>query len=223
MKKYLPLLLLPILASCSSTPASTKLSDIPERPSQDVFASSTKHSNKGLSYPHRVVDQSATSSLDVTEDSADFVSGVSTRQVRNYSNTTVRSTRRGSHIVRKQGTRFAETVYDVGDQVADVAHDETIAYGGFVGNGVERTLHTGGTLVCGTMTTYSNAIDSSTRGIFGGLLRCVVRDTKPYMVGSLNDHYPAGDFPGSGFRRKLQMPVAEVPQTSGKGVYTASK
>lgn len=225
MKKYLVLAILPILASCSSTPASTKLSQIPERPSKDASEYGEKHTNKGLSYPYRVVDQSATSSLDVTEDSADYVSGVSTRQVRNYSNTAIRSTGRGSHIVRKQGTRFAETVYDVGDSAAGVVHDETIAYGEFAGNGFERVAHTGGTLICTGMTTYSNAVDSTTRGIFGGLLRCVVRDTKNYMVGSLNDMQPAGPFPGSGWKgRKPQMPAYEpVAETSGKGVYTASK
>jgi hypothetical protein len=225
MKKYLVLAILPILASCTSKPASTKLAEFPERPTQDASRDGVMYSNKGLAYPHRVVDQTAVSSLDITEDSADFVSGVSTRQVRNYANTTTRTTRRGSHIVRKEGTRFAEVVYDTGDNVADVAHDETIEYGQFVGRGVERTMHTGGTLVCGALTTYSNAVDSGTRGIFGGLLRCAVRDTKPYMVGSLNDAYPAGEFPGSSWRgRKPQMPVYEpIAETSAKSVYTASK
>lgn len=224
MKKYLLLTILPILASCSSTRTSTKLADYPERPTLDASQQGVRDANRGLSYPYRVVDQTATSSLDVTEDSADFVSGVSTRQVRNYGNTVFRTGRRGSHIVRKQGTRFAEVVYDAGDQGAELAHDETIAYGEFVGNGVERVGYTGGTLVCGAMTTYSNAVDSATRAVFGGLLRCTVRNTKNYMVGSLNDEYPVAGMPGSGFRRKLHMPVTEVPaETSGKAVYTASK
>ena len=225
MNKYLLLSILPILASCSSTPTSTKLSDIPERPSQGFAQDGERHTNNGLSYPHRGVNQAAVSSLDVTEDSAGFVSGVGTRQVRNYANTGFHTARRGSHIVRKEGTRYAEVVYDIDDQGTQLAHDETIAYSNFVGNGMERTMHSGGTLVCGVMKTYSNAVDSTTRGIFGGLLRCTVRDTKNYMVGSLNDDYPVADMPGSGFRGTLRMPVAEAPvaETSGKAVYTASK
>ncbi len=224
MKKYLLLTILPILASCTSTRSSTKLSDIPERPSKDGAEYAETNLNKGLAYPHRAVDRSADASLDVTEDSAGLISGVGTRQVRNYGNTVVRTTRRGSHIVRKEGTRYAEVVYDAGDQVADVAHDETIAYGGFIDNGASRTLHTGGTLICGAFQTYSNSIDSATRGIFGGLLRCTVRDTKNYMVGSLNDQYPAAGLPGSGWRGpRPQMPAFEAEPTSGKGVYTASK
>jgi hypothetical protein len=224
MKKYLLLTILPILASCTSTPSSTMLSDIPERPSKDGADYTETNLNKGLSYPHMVVDRSANSSLDVTEDSAGLISGVGTRQVRNSGNTVVRTTRRGSHIVRKEGTRYAEVVYDAGDQVADVAHDETIAYGGFIDNGVQRTLHTGGTLICGTFKTYSNSIDSATRGIFGGLLRCTVRDTKNYMVGSLNDQYPAAGLPGAGWRGpRPQLPAYQAEETSGKGIYTASK
>ena len=226
MKNYLLLTILPILASCSSTRTSTKLADFPERPSLDASQAGEKHLNNRLSYPYRVVDQSATSSLDITEDSADLVSGVSTRQVRNYGNTIFRSGRRGSHIVRKEGTRFAEVVYDAADQGADLAHDESIAYGNFVGNGVERAAHTGGTLVCAGMTLYSDAVDSTTRGIFGGLLRCTVRDTKNYMVGSLNDKYTVAGIPGSSFNRKLHLPAPEVPLAqpiSGKAVYTASK
>lgn len=225
MKKYLALAVLPILASCTSTPASTKLADIPERPSLDASRGGEKYLNKGMSYPMGVVDQSATSSLDVTEDSSDLVTGVGTRQVRDGSNIVVRSTRRGAKLVRKEGTRVAETVYDVGDQVAEVGHDELIENSGFVMNGYERVTHTGGTVVCGAMTTYGNVWDSATRGLFGGLLRCAVRDTKPYMVGSLNDGIRDNTMPGSGWRKAMPDLSGYQPQavTSGKGVYTSAK
>ena len=225
MKKYLALAVLPILASCTSTPASTKLAEFPERPSLDASRDGERHLNNGLSYPMGAVDQASTSSIDVTEDSADLVTGVGTRQVRDGSNIVVRSTRRGARVVRKEGTRIAETVYDVGDQVAELGHDELIDNSGFVMNGYERVTHTGGTLVCGAMTTYSNIWDSATRGLFGGLLRCTVRDTKPYMVGSLNDNIRDNTMPGSGWRKSMPdlSGYAPQPMTSGKGVYTSSK
>ncbi len=225
MKKYLALAVLPILASCTSTPASTKLADIPERPSQDASQYSERHLNKGLSYPMGAVDQASTSSIDITEDSADLVTGVGTRQVRDGSNIVVRSTRRGARVVRKEGTRIAETVYDVGDQVAELGHDELIDNSGFVMNGYERVTYAGGTVVCGAMTTYSNVWDSATRGLFGGLLRCTVRDTKPYMVGSLNDSIRDNTMPGAGWRKAMPDLSGYAPQaaTSGKGVYTSSK
>ena len=224
MKKYLLLTILPVIASCSSTRTSTKLADFPARPTQDASERGVRGSNKGLAYPHRVVDQTATSSLDITEDSGDYIGGVSTRQVRDYGSTVFRSGRRGSEIVRKEGTRYTEEVYNAADQGAELARDETISYGEFVGNGVERTMYTGGTLVDGVMTTYSNAVDSTSRGIFGGLLRRAVRTPKNYMVGSVNDEYKVAGMPGAGMRIP-QMPVTEVPsiQPSGKGSYTVSK
>ena len=196
-----------------------------KRPSEPASRYSTKYTNKGLGYPYKVVDQTADSSLDITEDSSDYVTGVSTRQTRNYSNTIFRSGRRGGNIVRKSGNRVAETVYDIGDQGTQYAHDEVYDTSDLALNGVQRGLHMGGTVVCAGMNTYSNIWDRTTQGIFGGLLRCAVRDTKPYMVGSLNDQYTSGGFPGAGWRRPMPvMPINDVPaQTSGKGVYTASK
>jgi hypothetical protein len=225
MKKYLALAILPILSSCSSTPASTKLSDIPERPSQDAAEYSTTNLNKGFAYPVSGIDRTADSSIDVVEDTAGVGSNVGTRLVRDGANISVRSARRGANVVRKEGTRYAETVYDVADQGTGLVHDEMIDNTGFVMNGYERTMHAGGTAVCGTMTTYSNIWDSATRGLFGGLLRCTVRDTKPYMVGSLNDQITDNTMPGRGWRKKMPdlsgYQMTSAP--SGKGVYTGSK
>ncbi len=228
MKKYIALAALPLLVvSCSTTPSKLKLSDISERPSQDAAQFSEAKLNEGMSYPTRVVDQSATSSLDVTEDSAGLASGFGTRQVRNFTNIGMRSTSRGSHIVRKEANRYAETVYDVGDQGTQILRDESVAYTGLVNNGTERVLHAGGTAVCGVMTAYSNTMESTTRGIFGGLLRCVVRDTKPYMVGSLNDTVVDNTMPGAGWRKRLpdlsSYAPAPAAATSGKAVYTSAK
>lgn len=224
MKKYLALAILPILASCSSTSKSLKLSDIPERPSQDAAEYSTKNLNKGLSYPVGVIDQSATSSIDIVEDSAGVGSNVGTRLVRDGTNISVRSTRRGANVVRKEGTRYAETVYDAADQGTGLIHDEMIDNSDFVMNGYQRTMHAGGTVVCGTMTTYGNVVEGSRLGLFS-LLRCVVRDTKPYMVGSLNDQIRDNTMPGHGWRKKMPdlsgYEVTSAP--SGKGVYTGSK
>ena len=256
MNKYYLLTLLPLLASCSSTSSSSTASapaampmtggkysapvetvvmeeEAPrkwwafnKRPSKPASKYSTRYTNKGLSYPYQVVDQSADSSLDVTEDSSDYVTAVGTRQTRNYSNTIFRTARRGGNIVRKEGNRVAETVYDVGDQGTQYAHDELYDTTDLGLNGVQRGMHMGGTVVCGAMKTYSNVWDRTTQGIFGGLLRCTVRDTKPYMVGSLNDQYTDGNFPGSGWRRPMPSMAAvsaPVAETSGKGVYTSAK
>jgi hypothetical protein len=224
MKKYLALAILPILSSCSSTPASTKLSDFPERPSQDAADYSTAHLNKGLSYPVGAIDQSATSSIDIVEDTAGIGSNVGTRLVRDGANISIRSTRRGANVVRKEGNRYAETVYDVADQGTGLIHDEMIDNSGFVMNGYQRTMHAGGTVVCGTMTTYGNVVEGSRLGLYS-LLRCVVRDTKPYMVGSLNDTITDNTMPGAGWRKKMPdlsgYQVTSAP--SGKGVYTGSK
>ncbi len=221
MKKYFALAILPILASCSSIP------DISGRPSQDAADYAETNLNKGMKYPTRVVDQSATSSIDITEDSAGLVSGFGTRQVRDYSNIGLRSLTRGNNVVRKEGTRYAETVYDFNDKGTDILHDESIAYSGFVHNGYERTMKAGGTAVCGVMSTYSNTMESTTRGLFGGLLRCIVRDTKPHMVGSLNETVVDNNLPGAGWRKKLPDLSAYEPvpaASSGKGVvYTSSK
>ncbi len=227
MKKYFALAILPILASCSSTSSKLKLSDISERPSQDAANYAETNLHKGMKYPTGVVDQSATSSIDVTEDAAGLVSGFGTRQVRDYSNIGLRSLTRGNNVVRKEGTRYAETVYDFNDHGTEILRDESIAYSGFVHNGYERTMKAGGTAVCGVMSTYSNTMESATRGLFGGLLRCVVRDTKPHMVGSLNDTVVDNSMPGAGWNKKLPDLSGYEPvpaATSGKGVvYTSSK
>ncbi|MCX6853721.1 MAG: hypothetical protein NTV80_02325 [Verrucomicrobia bacterium] len=128
--------------------------------------------------------------------------------------------------MRKEANRVAETVYDVGDQGTQYAHDEVYDTTDLGLNGVQRGMHMGGTVVCGAMKTYSNVWDRTTQGLFGGLLRCTVRDTKPYMVGSLNDQYSSGAFPGSGWRGPMpSMAAIEAApaETSGKGVYTSSK
>lgn len=225
MKKYLALAILPILASCSSTQRPLKLSEIPERPSQEGAEYATTNLNKGLSYPVKVIDQSATSSIDVVEDTAGIGSNVGTRLVRDGANISFRSARRGGNVVRKEFNRYGETVYDVNDQATGLIHDEMIDTTNVGLNAYERTMHSGGTVVCGTMTTYSNIWDSATRGLFGGLLRCVVRDTKPYMVGSLNDTIRDDTMPGSSWRKKLPdlSGYAVTAAPSGKGVYTNTK
>jgi hypothetical protein len=227
MKKYLALAALPLFViSCSSTPRPLKYSDIPERPSQDLSERGTDLTNRGLGYPVRGVGQGAETSIDIVEDSADYTTGVGTRFARDGSNIVFKSANRGTNVVRKEGTRLAEVVYDVNDQGTQFIHDETIANPAWVMNGYERTMHSGGTVVCGVMTTYSNIWDSTTRGIFGGLLRCTVRDTKPYMVGSLNDTITDNTMPGKGWRKRLPdlsgYAVTEAP-ASGKAVYTSSK
>ncbi len=227
MKKYIALAALPLLAvSCSTTPGKLKLSDISKRPSQDAAEFTEAKLNEGMSYPTRVVDQSAISSLDVTEDSAGLASGFGTRQVRNFTNIGMRSTSRGSHIVRKEGNRYAETVYDVGDQGTQILHDESIAYTGLATHGAERVLHTGGTAVGGVMTVYSDTMENTTRGLFGGLLRRVVRDTKPNMVGSLNETVVDKTVPGAEWTKRLPdlSDYAPAPAaTSEQPVYTSTK
>jgi len=226
MKKYLALAILPIFAvSCSSTPKPLKYSDIPDRPSQQFFEDGAQGTNRGLGYPVRGVSNTANASIDVIEDSAGYGSTVGTRFVRDTANISFRSANRSTNVLRKEGTRYAEVVYDVNDQGAQFVHDETIDNTNWVLNGYERTMHSGGTMVCGVMTTYANIWDSATRGLFGGLLRCTVRDTKPYMVGSLNDTIVDNTMPGHGWRKRLpDLSAYEVvEQTSGKGVYTNSK
>lgn len=226
MNKYLALAALPIFAvSCSSTPRPLKYSDIPERPSQDLSERATYGTNRGLGYPVRGVGQGAETSIDIVEDTSDYGTGVTTRFARDGSNIVFKSANRSTNVVRKEATRLAEVVYDVNDQGTQFVHDEAIDNTNWVLNGYERTMHSGGTLVCGVMTTYSNIWDSATRGLFGGLLRCTVRDTKPYMVGSLNDTIVDNTMPGKGWRKRMPdlSAYSVVEETSAKAVYTGSK
>jgi hypothetical protein len=220
MKKYVLLSLLPLLViSCNSGSRYAN-----RRPSKTASDDATYYTEKGLSYPNMGIDQAVTSTHDVADDSAAYVGGVGTRQVRRSSRTVTRSARRGANLVHREADRISNTVYDVGDDVAEFGKDEIVRTTDYGVNGMERTMYIGGTGVCGVMSSYGELVDGTRRGLSGGLLRCIVKDTKPYMVGSLNDHYKRGGMPGASWNRPLpDMSNYAVTAPSGKDSYTYSK
>ncbi|MDZ4289351.1 MAG: hypothetical protein U0984_15410 [Prosthecobacter sp.] len=221
MNKYLVLAVFPFFASCVNKPVENT------RPSYDTAELGEASVGRGLKYPHKIIDQSGTSTLDVSEDIIGDLGGdVTRKQVRKYSGSVYKTGRRGSRIFSSEVQKHSDTLFDIGDGGVDVAAEQIETYPNIVMDATGRTLYMGGTLIGSTMMTYGNVVDSAWNGIFNGLLRGVFIDTKPYMVGSANDLWPVAGMPGAGWRGRLpQMPppVAISDETSGKNVVTFSK
>ena len=213
MNKYLVLVILPFFASCNSVQN--------KRPSYDTAELGESSANKGLVYPHTVVNQTTVSSLDTVEDIGGMGGNVGRRQVRKYSGTVLQTGRRGSRIVSGETRRYSDTAFDVGDGLADLTAEQIDTYPNIVMDASGRTLYMGGTVLGSGIRVYGDVVDSAWNGVFKGLLRGVFIDTKPYMVGSANDLWPIAGMPGAGWKGRLpQMPppVAYVDETSAKSV-----
>jgi hypothetical protein len=217
MKKYIALAVFPILACCNTMEN--------KRPSLEASHNAELKANTNLGYPYTLVDTTTTTSLDVTEDTGSFIGNVGRRQTRDYSTTVVGAGRRGSRVVAHEASEFTDTVFDVGDDVANFGAEQIVTYPGIAVDATGRAAGIGGTLVGATMLTYGNVVDGAWNAVFNGVLGRVVIDTKPYMVGSANDLWAVAGLPGSSWRGPLpKMPPPAYPEyTSGKEVVTFSK
>lgn len=227
MTKYLAVALLPLIVSCNSTKrVAERLGD---RPSQKAFGYATEKTNKGLNIaPGKVVDVATDVTLDVAEDSTAYVGDVYDPLARRSTTQVLSTARRGANLTRREARRGLTAGHDISDEglaLADAEIGDTLDLGL---TSVERTAYSGGSAVDTTMRSYSNIWDRTTRAIFGGLLRGTVRNTKPYMVGSIADETRERDLPGSGFKKEipdfasLEPAPAAAPAASAKAV-TASK
>lgn len=217
MNKYLVLAILPFFASCAS-------SKVSRRPTADAAIAGEAKLNNGLDVvPYSIVDQTATSSLDVTEDASGFVGNVGRRETRKYSGLAINSTRRGSNIVANETRRYGNTVFDIADDTTDLANEQVVNYTDIALDANGRVMCTAGKVVGTGVGTYTNVVHRISSSIFGCLLGGVVVDTKPYMVGSANDRWAAPNLPGSGWNRPLpQMPISEpLAATSAKDVVSS--
>lgn len=213
MNKYIALAVLPFFASCNSVEN--------KRPSYDTGVLGESSGNKGLYYPHMVVDQSATSSLDVTQDIGGMFGNVGRHQTTQYGTTVIKSTGRGSRIVSNEIQAGVNTVGDIGDGVAVLTAEQIDTYPNIVVDATGRVLNMGGTILGAGFKSYGNVVDGAWNGVFGGLFKGVFIDTKPYMVGSANDLWVVAGMPGASWKGPLpQMPppVAYVEETSSKSV-----
>ena len=136
-------------------------------------------------------------------ESGDDVSGIISDQTRWATSTVLGRTRQVGQLARRHVSTHANNMYDAVDGVTELADDE-IADTQDLGLTVyDRATHAGGTVVGTAMKSYSSLWDRVTRGLFGGLLRSSVRDTKNYMVGSVANENRERELPGSSFRKSI--------------------
>lgn len=222
MNKYLALVVIPVLASCTS-------SQVAQRPSRDAAQESERKLDEAFGQGvHGTIDNTAAATMDVTDDSTGLFGNFGRKQTRRYSGTVIDTARRGSDIVAKQTHQTTGTVLDITDDTVDLGNEQLITYPGIVNNTAERLMcATGRTFATGVETTTST-IHSASSGFFCLFKRSVV-PTKNYMVGSANDQFTVSGMPGAGWNR----PFPQTPQhvmapepapavTSGKDV-TLSK
>jgi hypothetical protein len=224
MNKYLALVVIPVLASCTS-------SQVAQRPSREAAHESDRKLNEAFGTGlHGSIDQTSVATMDVTEDSTGVVGNFGRNQTRRYTGTVINTGRRGSQVVANQTHRTAGTVLDVTDDTVDLGNEQVTTYTDIVNNTSKRLMCTAGRTVGTGVEVYSNTVHSASTGFFCLFKRSVV-PTRNYMVGSANDQYIIDGFPGSGWNRPYpQSPqyimVTEAPvapaMTSGKSV-TLSK
>ena len=218
MKLLLTFSLLSLLASCTS------LRNNP-RPSAELPCRAAPETNRGLAYVSGGVGQVATSSLDVTDDTANYGGKVVDRQARDYTNIAFNAGRRVDDIALRETTRYTDYGMDTVDKGAELT-----------ARGIRRWPSVGSSMfqrgAGSTRKVYQSALESYGETVdrtywpFWNIF--TPREPKPYMVGSLNDVHGGHALPGSGWHCRLpQLPVEpERPMTSGKNPknpITASK
>jgi len=201
MKLLLSLALISTLASCTS------LKNNP-RPTVELPCRGAPLTNQGLGYVSQGVGQAATSSLDLTEDSADYVGKVADRQARDYTNIGMNAIRRTDDIVYRETTRYVDYGLDTVDDGAAYTASAITRWPAVATGVVERGLGSTRKVYQSTMAAYGEAVNR-TYWPFWNVF--TPPEPKPYMVGSLNDLNPGYDLPGSGWRCKLpQLPNEPV-------------
>ena len=223
MNKYLALVVIPVLASCTS-------SQVAQRPSRDAAYESERKLDEAFGQGvHGTIDNTAVATMDVTDDSTGLFGNFGRKQTRRYSGTVIDTTRRGSGIVAKQTHKTADTVLDITDDTVDLGNEQITNYTGIVNNAAGRLMCTAGKTVGTGVEVYADTVHTASSGFFCLFKRTVV-PTKNYMVGSANDQYTVSGMPGAGWNRPfpqspqyVMAPEAPAPaMTSGKDV-TLSK
>jgi hypothetical protein len=166
-------------------------------------------------------------------ESGDDVTAIVSDQTRWATATALGRTRQVGNLARRHVATHANNAYDALDGVTELADAEITDTQDLVQEGYGRVAHAGGTVVSTTMNSYSSLWDRVTRGIFGGLLRGTVRDTKNYMVGSVADNNRDSELPGSAFNKKIPdlsgytvaavAPAAQTPAVTAPAPKTSSK
>ncbi len=241
MKLLLSLTLVSILASCSGVRNSSRQEVVygpggsmtqPQqggikfsnnsRPSADLPCRGTKSTNKGLGYFSRAVGQSATSTMDVSDDSTEYGGRVLDRQGRDYSGIAFDSARRGDDIVLREGTRYSDLGMDIVDDGAGFGARAIQRYPRLATGILQKGFGSTRKLYQSTLSAYGESVDRSYWSFWNIFSP---PEAKNYMVGSLNDWSGGYAIPGSGFRcRNLQMPAEpQVEETMGKNPRTVYK
>lgn len=225
MKLLLSLSLITILASCTGFKSNNCQSFANDpRPSSELPCKGAPLTNQGLCYVSTVGGQAVKSTVDVTDDSADYVGIVTDRQLRNYTNIGMNAVGRTDDVVYRETNRYTDYVMDTYDNGAGFAARSIRRYPGWLTSIYRRGANSTRKPVQASMYAYGDVVDA---GIWSSLHVFKPLDPKPYMVGSLNDLDSDYALPGSSWRCKLPAlpmePVQETAAKNPKNPYTASK
>lgn len=220
MNKYLALVVIPVLASCTS-------SQVAQRPSRDAARQGEQKLDEAFGQGlHGTIDNTAVATMDVTDDSAGLLGIFGRKQSRRYAGTVIDTGRHGSQIVARETQKTSNTVLDVADDTVDLGNEQVSTYSGIVQHAAGRVMCTAGKTVGTGVETYANTVHTASSGFFCLIKRTVV-PTKNYMVGSANDQFTVSDMPGSGWNRPFpqtqQYVMAEAPVAPAPAASTLSK
>ena len=215
MKLLLSLALISTLASCTS------LQNNP-RPSAELPCRAAPLTNQGLGYVSQGVGQVVTSSLDVTDDTANYGGKVVDRQARDYTNIGMNAVRRTDDIVYRETTRYVDYGMDTVDNGASYTASAITRWPAVPTGIVQRGLGSTRKIYQSSVAAYGEAVNRTYWSFWNVF---TPPEPKPYMVGSLNDLHGGHALPGSGWYCKLlQIPVEPVvEETAAKNPRTMYK
>ena len=221
MKLLLPLVLLSTLASCTST---KNVVNNP-RPTSVLPCRVAGYANGGLGYVSQGVGQAGTSTVDLVDDSSNFVGKVGDRQARDYTNIGMDAVYRSDDIAFRETNRYTDYAMDTVDDTAGFGARAIRRWPGVATGVMQRGMVATKKVYQSAMYTYGETVS---RGFFGTVDIFTPPEPKSYMVGSLNDLNGGYLLPGSGHHCRLpQLPVEpEQEVTYGKNPknpVTASK
>lgn len=222
MNKYLALVVIPVLASCTS-------SQVAQRPSRDAAYEGERKLNEAFGQGvHGTIDNTAVATMDVTDDSTGLFGNFGRKQTRRYSGTVIDTARRGSGIVAKQVHQTSDTALDITDDTVVLGNEQITNYTGIVNNAAGRLMCTTGKTVGTGVEVYADTVHTASGGFFCLFKRTVV-PTKNYMVGSANDQFTISGMPGAGWNRPFPqtphhvMAPEPAPAVTGGKEVTLSK
>jgi hypothetical protein len=184
------------------------------RPSSELTDYTAPQTNKGLAHGSKFVGQAATSSIDVTEDTLDGSGKIVDRQARDYTGIGLNAVRRGDNIVYREANRYSDYAMDTTDEAAQISGGAAAKYPGWIARLLRRGTSSSSRVVRGVSQGSGAIIDA---GVFGVVDLISPPEPKNYMVGSLQDQYPAGNaLPGSGWKgRPPELPADNYSMASG--------